>query len=108
MKTNNIQVYESEAILNKRTSSEENQKNENKKCMKPIYIIFIVIGIIIIVGVAIALFFILKKKDDDENENESEEEENDNSFIFYEKNENNSIKTTMSDDFVIPSDKKFK
>ena len=106
MKTNNIQIYESEATLNKKTSTEENQKDDKKKCMKPIYIIFIVIGIIIIVGEAIALFFILKKKDDDENENESEEEENDNSFIFYEKNENNSIKTTMSDDFDIPSDKK--
>ena len=30
MKTNNIQVYESEATFNKKTSSEENQKNENK------------------------------------------------------------------------------
>ena len=87
MKTNNIQIYESEATLNKKTSTEENQKDDKKKCMKPIYIIFIVIGIIIIVGVVIALIFILKKKDDDENEN-------------------NSIKTTMSDDFVIPSDKK--
>ena len=106
MKTNNIQIYESEATLNKKTSTEENQKDDKKKCMKPIYIIFIVIGIIIIVGVVIALIFILKKKDDDENENESEEEEDDNSFIFYEKNENNSIKTTMSDDFDIPSDKK--
>ena len=100
MKTNDIRIYESEANLNKKSSIEENQKNENKKSCKPIYIIFIVIGIIIIIGVAIALFFILKKKDDDENEEE------DGSFIFYEKNENNSIKTTMSDDFVIPSDKK--
>ena len=100
MKTNDIRIYESEANLNKKSSIEENQKNENKKSCKPIYIIFIVIGIIIIIGVAIALFFILKKKDDDENEEE------DSSFIFYEKNENNSIKTTMSDDFVIPSDKK--
>ena len=58
MKTNDIRIYESEANLNKKSSIEENQKNENKKSCKPIYIIFIVIGIIIIIGVAIALVFI--------------------------------------------------
>ena len=98
MQTNNIQVYESEEDLKVKKSKEEN-KNENKKSCKPIYIIFIVIGIIIIVGVAIALVFILKKKDDDD-----ENEEDDNQFFLYD--ENNSIKTTMRDDFEIPSDNK--
>lgn len=32
MKTNNIQIYESEATLNKKTSTEENQKDDKKKC----------------------------------------------------------------------------
>ena len=65
MRTNNIQIYESENAMSNE-DLEKNQKNEgkieNKKCCKPIYIILIVIGIVVVIGVAITLFFVLKKK----------------------------------------------
>ena len=96
MKSNNIQIYESENAISN-SDLEKNQKIKentgNKKTCKPIYIILIVIGIVVIVGVAITLFFVLKKDKKDEP-------------TFDEKDENNCIITTMNDDFEIPSNKK--
>jgi len=105
MKTNTIQIYESENAMTN-ADLEKNQKIkesiENKKNSGSMNIILIIIGIGIIIGVVITLFFVLKKNKKEEEEQEEEEDEID----YFEKDENNCITTTMNDDFEIPSNKK--
>ena len=74
----------------------QNVVNSDKKSLKPLYIALIVLGIVVVIAIIIiVVVVVVKKNKKDENEP-----------IIPEIIEKNHIKTTMKENFEIPSDNK--
>ena len=100
----NTNVSIKKGTLNDEEKIQEIQDKENIKnrFCKPIYIFLFILGIIIIVLVlTIPIVIKYKKRNDNNGENEKYYP-----IIFSDINKNNYIKTTVYEDFVIPSDRK--
>ena len=101
----------SEKYEQKDNQINEKTDNESKKIFKPFYIGLIVLASIIVILVIVVVIIVLTDKKNKKEEEEPKEDKNEtegSSLYSVTLNENNYIKTTMIDNFIIPPNKKVK
>ena len=91
----------------------ENIEARHSKCIKPIYIFLIILGCILVIG-TITIPIVVKNRQKSEGNEESDknkestiiENERNGWDFYYEVNENNYVKATLNEDFIIPHNRK--
>ena len=84
----------------------QNVVNSDKKSLKPLYIALIVLGIVVVIAIIIIVVVVVVKKNKKDENEPIIHKKDENEPIIPEIIEKNYIKTTMKENFEIPSDNK--